>query len=89
MSESDDVKRCVDQAVEMLHQRNLSLENENSELLLKNLEARESIRFHKQQAEFWAGECIAEEKKAHTSHLFMFLVSWVAFVAIGLAVSSL
>lgn len=48
----------------------------------------ESGEFYRQQAEFWAGECIAEQKKAHVSLMFMFFVSAMAFVAIGKAILS-
>ena len=86
MSESDDVKRCVDQAVQFMHERNLELEKENSQLREQNENYKVSIELRSRVSEFWAGEWIAEEKKAQVSHMFMFLVSAMAFVAIGWSV---
>lgn len=88
MSESDDVKRCVDQAVQFMHERNLELEKENSQLREQNESCKVSIELYRRVSEFWAGECIAEEKKAQVSHMLMFLVSAMAFVAIGKAILS-
>lgn len=88
MSESENLKRCVDQAVHLMHERNLSLENENSALRLESLEQRESINFHKQQSEFWAAECISEQRKASISIIFMFLGCSSTFIAIATAILS-
>ena len=88
MSESDDVKRCVDQAVQFMHQRNLELEKENIRLQEQSKSDKESIELYRRVSEFWAGECISEQRKAHVSLMFMFFVSAMAFVAIGKAILS-
>lgn len=88
MSESDNARRRVGQAVQELHEINVGLKNYN-DFLISDLRAKENeIEFHKQQAEFWAGECIAEQRKAHISNMIMFIVSAMAFVAIGKAILS-
>lgn len=88
INESEDLRDCVDRSVEMLHQRNLELEKENSQLREQNESCKVSIELYRLVSEFWAGECIAEEKKAQVSHMLMFLVSAMAFVAIGKAILS-
>jgi len=84
MSELGDSKICAYQATERLRERNIRQEDDTQLLTAYFENSEDSTEFHKQQAEFWAGECIAEQKKAHVSIMFMFFVSAMAFVAIGM-----
>ena len=84
MVESDKARTGVYRAVNVLHDRNRFLEAENSKYRLASLENRESIKFHKQQSEFWAGECISEQRKAHVSHVVMIIACVLSGAAIGM-----
>lgn len=44
--------------------------------------------FYRQQAEFWAAECISEQRKAHVSHVIMIILSVMAFLAIAKSILS-
>lgn len=86
MSESEKLKRCVDQAVQMLHERNKLLEAENSAYKENIISYRNDSEFYKQQSEFWASECISEQKKAYYALLSTIIGFAVVFVAIGAAI---
>lgn len=84
MSESDSAKLWVDQAVQFMHERNLELEKENIRLQEQSKSDKESIEFNKLQAEFWAAECISEQRKALVSIYVMIIVCVLSFASIGM-----
>ena len=75
MSASENAKKYIDQAVQMMYERNLMLEAENKAY-------RENVIFYRQDAEFWAAECISEQRKAHVSLVMMIIVCVLSFAAI-------
>lgn len=44
----------------------------------------ESGEFYRQQAEFWAAECISEQKKANVSHVVMIIACVLSVAAIAM-----
>jgi len=88
MNELGDSKICAYQATERLRERNIRQEDDIQLLDAYFNNSEESEEFHKQQAEFWAGECISEQRKALVSIYVMMIVSAMAFVAIGKAILS-
>ena len=75
MSASENAKKYVDQTVQMMYERNLMLEAENKAY-------RENVIFYRKDAEFWAAECISEQRKAHVSLVMMIIVCVLSFAAI-------
>lgn len=88
MNELGDSKICAYQATERLRERNIRQEDDIQLLTAYFENSEDSTEFHKQQAEFWAGECISEQQKANVSIYVMMIVSAMAFVAIGKAILS-
>ena len=88
MNELGDSKICAYQATERLRERNIRKEDDIQLLTAYFENSEDSTEFHKQQAEFWAGECISEQRKANVSIYVMMIVSAMAFVAIGKAILS-
>lgn len=73
MSESDKARRCVDRAVQELHEINIRLQNHNDSLRSYAKTKENEIEFHKQQA--------------RVSHFVVIFICIVSFVAIGLNMS--
>jgi len=83
MSESDDVKRCAYQATERLRERNIRQEDD-IQLFAAFEKPEEFGEFYRQQAEFWAAECISEQRKANVSHVVMIIACVLSGAAIGM-----
>ena len=69
-----------------LYERNLMLEAENRAFRENVLHYRSDAEFYKQQSEFWAAECISEQRKTSVSIMLMFLSVAAAFIAIATAI---
>ena len=86
MSASENAKKYIDQAVQMMYERNLMLEAENKAYKENIIHYRKDSEFHKQQSEFWAAECISEQRKTSVSIMLMLLSCAAAFIAITTAI---
>ena len=84
MSASENAKKYIDQAVQMMYERNLMLEAENRAFRENVLHYRSDAEFYKQQSEFWAAECISEQRKVHVSLVMMIIVCLLSFASIGM-----
>lgn len=84
MSELGDSKICAYQATERLRERNIRQEDDTQLLTAYFENSEDSTEFHKQQAEFWAGECISEQRKALVSIYVMIIVCVLSFASIGM-----
>ena len=83
MSASENAKKYIDQAVQIMYERNLMLEAENRAFRENVLHYRSDAEFYKQQSEFWAAECISEQRKTSVSIMLMLLSCAAAFIAIA------
>lgn len=84
MSELGDSKICAYQATERLRERNIRQEDDIQLLTAYFENSEDSTEFHKQQAEFWSGECISEQRKALVSIYVMIIVCVLSFASIGM-----
>ena len=86
MSESENVKRTLDQAAGIAKNHIDVLENDKRQLL-EDLDSRRNLYAELKKSEvFWRQQCEAEERKSSTTLLFMFLVSAMAVIAITNAI---
>ena len=83
MNELGDSKICAYQATERLRERNIRQEYDIQLLTAYFENSEDSTEFHKQQAEFWAAECISEQRKTSVSIMLMLLSCAAAFIAIA------
>ena len=67
-----------------LYERNLMLEAENRAFRENVIHYRSDAEFYKQQSEFWAAECISEQRKVHVSLVMMIIVCLLSFASIGM-----
>ena len=86
MSESEKLKRFVDQSVLRLHEYNKLLEAEKRAYRENVISLRSEAEFYKQQSEFWASECISEQRKTSVSIVLMFFGCAATFIAIAAAI---
>ena len=77
-------RECAYQATERLRERNIRQEDDIQLLTAYFENSEDSTEFHKQQAEFWAAECISEQRKAHVSHVVMIIACVLSGAAIGM-----
>lgn len=84
MNELGDSKICAYQATERLRERNIRQEDDIQLLTAYFENSEDSTEFHKQQAEFWAAECISEQRKALVSIYVMIIVCVISFASLGM-----
>lgn len=86
MSESENVKRTLNQAAGIAKDCIDVLENDKRQLLA-DLDFRRNLYAELKKSEvFWRQQCEAEERKSSTALMFMFLFGCMAAVAIAYAI---